>query len=405
MPINRTLEREHEMAVQEETTYGTDPGAVGATNFFKHQSDVGAVERVIARYDRDMDRDFGQASVLSTQKGRESTKISIKGDVIPAGVTGTPTNPDMNALFRAIFGTSHKATAHTTTGAGSSGTSLVLTGGGFAAAGFQDGDMLACDTDGTGNAYEVRQIVSHVTDTITLDRAFTTNPTTGRTVKAGTTYTLLNTAAISLHLKRFLGGSTLKYKVPGVILTDMDMKADSAKKTPTFDLSFSGAGMAETTLADTRPTPTTVGLPLTPQVSQVWFGAGVSPTKLFSAGVIGLKVNNGLDLRENESRSTQPTGPKRTANNARYKVEMSLGMLLTTGTEDTSAIYAALQSFTAQDVLVQIGNLPGYMVAWRCPNWVADPKLTARDGEFGLDISGGRAYGVAGDDEVRLAFI
>jgi len=130
MAIDRILEREHEIAVQEEVTYGTDPGAVAAGDFFKAQLAPDAVQRAIARADRDQDRDFAQASVLSTQKGRESATITIPGDVIPSGNGTTPTEPDMDLLFKAVFGSKHKATAHTTTAAGSAGVSLNLTAGG-----------------------------------------------------------------------------------------------------------------------------------------------------------------------------------------------------------------------------------------------------------------------------------
>lgn len=404
MAIVRFLEREHEMAVQEEATYGISPGTVAAGDSFKHQTPSDAVTRVIARYDRDQDRDYAQASVLSAQKGRESSNVKINGDLIPSGNSTTPTEPDMDLLFKAVLGSVHKATAHTTTAAGSTGVTLNLATGGWTASGLADGDLLAVDVD-TTFGYEVRQAVSHVADAVTVDRAFSTNPATGRVVKVGTTFKLLNTAQLSLYLKRFIGGTGLKYAVPGLIVPDMEITVDSGAPTPVARVSFSGNGMPEVVHAEARPTFTFLGQALVPSVSQVWFDAGATPKKLCLAGAASLRVNNGLELRENEGHSLVPTGPKRTGNSSRYNVSLSVGMLLMTGDEDTSAIYAALQSFTPQDVLIQLGKIAGSIVAWRCPKWIPDPTLASRDGEIGITVGGGRCYGVAGDDEVVLAFI
>jgi hypothetical protein len=86
-------------------------------------------------------------------------------------------------------------------------------------------------------------------------------------------------------------------------------------------------------------------------------------------------------------------------------VEAVLQILATTGDKDAFAIYNAIQAFTYQDMLIQIGNTAGAIMAWRCPKFLAEPGLTSRDGEFGLNIGGGRCYGTSGDDEAKLAFI
>src|SRR5258706_15479891 len=142
MPVNRILEREHEISIQPEVTYGLDPGATAGTNFFKHTTPPDAVQRVIARYDPDQDNDYQQASVLSTQKGRESTTIKIEADLIPSGVTGTPTAPDIRQLIKACLGQEHVATAPTVTAAWSAGTDIVLTPGVVAASGVAVGDFV-----------------------------------------------------------------------------------------------------------------------------------------------------------------------------------------------------------------------------------------------------------------------
>ncbi len=404
MAITRFLEREHEFSAQEEVTYATDPGAAAAGDSFKHQTGLDAVKRVIARYDRNKDRDYAQASVLSTQKGRESTTIKISGDLIPSGNATTPTVPDMDKLFKAIFGSVHTATAHTTTTTGSTGVTLNLTAGGWTASGLADGDLLAVDVD-TTNGYEVRQVVSHAGDVVTVDRAFSVNPATGRMVKVGTTFKLLNTALISLYLKRWIGGAGYRLAVPGVILSDLQINVDTAAATPVAKVAFTGKGSAELVHSEARPTFTFLGAPLVPEKTIVWFDAGITPRKLYLAGPAALKVDNGMDLRDSESRSLNPTGTMRTGNDSRYNCDLSLGMLLTTGDEDTTAVYASLQSLGSLDVLVQLGKTAGQIVAFRCPKWIPEGTLGAREGEVAITLGAGRVYGSAGDDEVVLGFI
>ena len=70
--------------------------------------------------------------MLEIQTGRKHTEISVSCDLIPSGVTGTPTAPDIDLLLKAIFGSVQTSVAHTTTMSGA-GTSLVLTAGGGAA--------------------------------------------------------------------------------------------------------------------------------------------------------------------------------------------------------------------------------------------------------------------------------
>ncbi len=404
MPIQHFLEREHEISLQEEVTYALDPGAAAAGDSFKHQTGLDAVKRVIARYDRDKDRDYAQASVVSTQKGRESTTVKIEGDLIPSGNATTPTIPDMDKAFKAVFGSLHTATAHTVTVAGSAGVTLNLAVGGGAASGLAIGDMLAVDVS-AAVGYEIRQVVNLVGDVVTVDRAFTTDPAAARTVKVGTTFRLLNSAIITLYMKRWIGGAGYRLAVPGVVLSDMQISVDSAQATPIAKVTFSGKGAAELAHTEARPTFTYTGQALVPSQSIAWFDAGATPRRMYLAGTATLKVNSGVVLRENESRSLVPTGPKRTGNDSRYSVDLSLGMLLTTGDEDTTALAATVQSLGSLDVLLQMGKTAGALVGIRCPKWIPNSDLGARDGEAAITLGGGRCYGVNGDDEVTIAFI
>jgi len=77
------LSRDHEIWAQLETVFGTSPGALAGTDALKHLQGA-MIERVLARYDRNKDRDNAQASVITTHKGRESSKWALPADLIPS---------------------------------------------------------------------------------------------------------------------------------------------------------------------------------------------------------------------------------------------------------------------------------------------------------------------------------
>jgi hypothetical protein len=392
------LTRDAEVAVQLEAAFGTSPGALAGTDFFKSRTRY-AFRRIKARRDRDGDGDRGQASVITTQGGREKSSWSVEGDIVPASIAGTPTAPDMDAFFEAHMGTKVTTTAHTTTGAGTTGTSLVLTAGGGAASGIPVGGgiLIAIDVD-AANGVEVRFVVSRTTDTVVMDRALSANPIAGRAVYVpGATYKLSASTLKSLHLWSFLDGDNFRHKVPGAVPRMMQLGCDFTPEVPVGTCQFSGEGMPIETHATARPTPVTAGLPLVPTISRVWFG-----TAKHCITKVDLQSDNGIELRENQSCTLFPSGVKRTGNNGRYNITQAISVLLETGTVE--GYYDAADDLTAYDVIVQLGVAPGSIVAWRTPKFVPDTEIGEQDGEMTLDVSG-RVYGVTGDDGLYLSFI
>src|SRR6266849_1492005 len=96
------LVREDELSCQVEVTYGVRPGAPVAGDFFKHTSSRLNISRVVEQYYRDRDRDFQQASVKNIQTGRRKTTFGLDADLIPSGVSATPTAPDIKRLLTAL---------------------------------------------------------------------------------------------------------------------------------------------------------------------------------------------------------------------------------------------------------------------------------------------------------------
>jgi hypothetical protein len=391
------LSRDTELLIKAESAWGTDPTPAG-TDAFVHKVLAGfGFTKVIARFDRDKDRSPLVADVLTAHKGREHSTFQVDCDVVPSGNASTPTAPDIDPLLYSLFGAHSTLTAHTTTAAGSAGTSIVLTTGGGAASGIPVGGgcLIACDVS-TAVGVEVRYVVSRTTDTLTIDRAFTTDPAAGRAVYVGTTYTLTQTATISAYIKAYMGGGdNARYAVPGAIVQSGVLSINGAQDTPVAGFSFSGLGSAVTTHTLTRPTMTTAGVPLIPTASKVWIGASAA-AKIVNAE---LAVKNILDLRMNDIGSLAPVGVKRTANGSRYDNQMKLDILLESGTIE--GYYTNNASLTAYDVIVQLGVAPGAMVAWRCRNWIPDTPLGDVDGEVAINAAG-RCYGSSGDDSVVL---
>lgn len=393
------LDRDHELSVQAESTYGTDPGAASAGDFFKHKTNPDQFRQVRARYDRDQDRDYNSGSVIEAHEGRKHSEFSIACDVIPSGNASTPTAPDVHVLLKTHFGAEHTATAHTTTTTGSTGTALELTTGGGAASGIQAGDLIAVDVNST-YSYEVRRVVNLATDTVTMDLALSANPATGRTVKVGTTYRYSSTAALSCAIKRWIAGAGKRYTHLGAIVPEFTLETNFEQETPVAMMTFAGRAKGQGTHSDSRPTPTTAGSPLVPSIGRVWVGS----TKLC---LVNFRVtsNNGRELREAEGCSLQPTGVKFTGNNSRHNAQLELDAFFTTGDEDTAAIYDALiAALTSYSVIIQLGQTPGSIVALCAPAFKPEPELSSRNGEVGVRLVG-RCYATNGDDELFLAFI
>jgi hypothetical protein len=388
--------RDTELAVQKEVTYATSPGALAGGDFFKHHYITG-LKRDISRYDRDQDADFQQASVLAFQLGRKKSSWSIPMDIAPAGA-GTPTAPDIDLLLEAGMGAKHAATAHTTTGTGSTGVTLELASGGGAASGIAVGDLIAVDVSATFG-YEVRRVTAISTDTVTVNAAFSANPASGRTVKVGVTYKMQASPIISLYFWKF-NGDDLRYVMPGSIVKEIALNIDFAQRAPVLGGTFTIEGRNEATQSGTsRPTPVTAGVPLVPSEGKLFLGAVKHPVV-----TAGLNINGSLMLRENESSSLEPSGAKRTENNSRYNVTQNLTFLSRTTSPDSKAVYDAGSSLAVQDAIMQLGVSPGNIVAWATPRYVPEISDQEIEGEVGYTATG-RCYGTSGNDEVYLAFI
>lgn len=395
--------RDYELGVQLEVTYNLSPGAPVGADIIKSQTEF-PFKKTVARYNRDRDRDRGQRSITSTQKGRESGSFEIKGDVIPAGA-GVPTKPDMDLLFEAHFGQQHLCTAHTTTAAGSAGTDIVLTGGGVAASGIQAGDLVMIDQDGAGN-YEVRQVLTTGVggaDHIAVDRAFTTvNVAAGRAVKTGWTVRLSSAAFKSLSISQWLDGDNFRHVLGGAISQKMELQADYSQDVPVVGVTFTGPGARVIPHANARPSPVTVGQPLVPTQGKVFIGAS-GVLDIVKASV---SSHNGLELRATESGSLFPTGVKGTANGGRYAIDAVLDLILRSGLVE--GYFDNAQALTAYDVIVQHGILPGATFAYRMAKFIPNGDMGVIEGEPNVNLSG-KCYGGGGfggvDDELVAAFL
>lgn len=389
------LSRDNVHFVQLETVWATSPGALAATDAFRSRTRY-PFKRNKSRIDRDQDADQNQASVITTQGGRESADFAYDGDLIPAGVAGTPTESDMDPFFEAHFGAKHKATAHTTTAAGCTATVLNFTGGGVAASGTQVGDIIVVDVDATFGL-EARQVTNIATDAVTVHAALSAAPAAARNVYVGTTYRLLETATKSVHLWNYQDGDNFRHKVGGAVVQQLTAACDFTGPTPIATVAVSGPGEKIQVHASAMPTQTTAGQPLLPDKSYAFF-AGVR-TCITKAG---FDSNNGIELRSNESCALFPTAVKRSGNSGRYMVNANVSALLTSGAIE--GYFDGASALTAYDLTVQLGASPGKIVVWRVRKFIPDAVIGDQDSEVSLDLTG-RAYGTSGDDEIVFATI
>jgi hypothetical protein len=390
------LDRDYSHYVQLESAFNTSPGALVGADAFKCQTAF-PFKRIKARMDRDKDKDNNQASVVSTQGGREKSSWQIEGSVIPSGNSSTPTEPDMDPILEAHAGSKHKATAHTTLAAGSTATVLNFTPGGVAASGVVVGDIILVDVGGSFG-FEARQITNIATDAVTVHQALSGAPAAAQTVKVGTTYHLSEAQLKTLHLWEYLNGDNFRHKAGGCIPRNLELSIDGGQENPETRITVSGEGAAIATHSTSIPTPTTAGERHEPTEAKVWIGATL--LCLVSAS---LKSDNGVELRESEFCTLIPTGVKRTGNSGRYMVTQDLTMLLLTGAIE--GYFDNASGLTAYDVLVQLGIITGKTVVWRTPKFVPDVEVDSAADEASLSLSG-RCYATASlDDEFSLAFI
>lgn len=393
------LLNENELAIAKETTYGTEPGGGPgpvAGDFFKHTSTHVGIVAVQEAQANDQQRDGASASVSGQFLGRKSSTVSIETDLIPSGVSGTPTAPDIDVLLEALLGSKHTNDAHSTLTSGSTTTDLELTTGGVAAMDLQIGDLIGVDVSST-YGIEVREVVDIDTDTVTVDRALSGAPASGRAVNGGTTYRLDHEAFISAWLWLFASEERARHSVPGLGIQDLVLALAFTQAVPMAKLTFTGVGKFETEHTRTRPTPTTAGSPLAPIVGSAWFG-----TSKACVLALNLHINNGLALRNNESCTLEPTGLRRTENNARWLVEQSIDVYLT---DANLSMYTAGRTMTSVDSIVQLGDTVGQMMAWRCRDWQPRSERFEQETEMGLRLTG-RAYDSAlANQEIVLAFL
>jgi hypothetical protein len=392
------VQTDFEHALQLEGTFNTAPGAPVGADFVRFRTRF-PFKRKKARVDRDQDSD-NSASVVTTQGGRESSEWELEGDVTPNGNGSTPTKCDADPALEAHFGLSTACTAHTTTAAGSAGTSIVLTPGGGAASGIPTGGnvIIAIDIDGAG-AYETRRVISRSTDTLTIDQAFSSDPPTGRTVKvSAATYKYSKAQLKTLHGYTWLSGDNFRQKVGGLIAQMLELGIDASGEAPTATWKFSGPGCQIAPHSTAKPTPVTAGQPLVPTKTKVFVGS-----TLHCLTKVQFQGDNSIELRESELCDQFPSGVKRTKNNGRWNGRLTLGLLLTTGTVE--GYWDNADGLTSYNLNIQIGITPGQILAINIPKFIPDAEVGDVAGEVALELVGRCYDSTTGDDSVFLALI
>jgi hypothetical protein len=378
--------------IKKEVTYGVDPTVAAADAYVTR---VHPFNKRIARLDRDKDNN-GSASVVDTDIGRREGDWQHEAAVIPAGNLTTPTAPDSDVIWEAHFGGRALNTANSTTTAGSAGTALNLTAGGQAAMGLAVGQLIGINVDATFGI-EVRQIRALPGgDVVTLCRAPSAAVATGRGVYGGLQLRPEHDNLISLHGYRYMNGNNHRARMGGINPSKMDISADWSGETTEVIEKFSGPGMADVPFTTSIPTPTfnAGSAPLVTNQGKVWIGA----TKgcINKVSIVG---DNGIVLRNTDSCNGTPSGLKRTGNNGNFLYTLAIDYELEAQTH-----YDDAATLTAHDVIVQLGDQQGYILAFCARKWRPDVTQGDIAGMVGNMLTG-RCYATVSEDELMAAFI
>jgi hypothetical protein len=388
------LLRNDELAVNEEVTYGTSPGNPAGADYFKHTSAHVNITPDTEEAWRDRDRDGNQASVLENYTGRASRQVKIECDLVPSGVSGTPTAPDADLLFKNAIGSRVTRTAHTTLTAASTTTLLNFTA--WRRRGVGHGGRRPDRRRRLGRLRrrgaarrEHRDRRRHV------DRALSAAPASGRSVYVGTKFTPSEADLASLHLWLF-NINQLRYEVPGLVLNEFGIACNFADGVPMVK----AASPASRSRKSRTPSPARRRSPRARPSCRASGRSGSARSSTRSS-TAAITFKNGKDLRNNESDALAPSAVKRTGNGSRYTCEQTIQLLATEGASGTQQFFDGGKTRTAIDSIVQLGVAPGRMVAWTTRNWRPRGERTEIDGEVGFRLTG-RALGTAGDDEINL---
>jgi hypothetical protein len=379
--------------LQEESAYNVEPDVVAAGDAALTRT-IQPFKRSKARLDRDKDLDRS-ASTFSTQGGREKSEFTYENAVIPAGVTATPTAPDYFVLPKTHFGAQTIHAAHSTTTTGSAGTALNLATGGVAAMGLVVGDIIFVNVS-AAVGIEARQVRALPgSDVVTMCRALTADPATGRAVYGTVNWKYSQNSLLSFRGYQYLNGDFHRQACGGINPSQFQLSGDWSSETTEIQEKYSGPGAQLAPYATTIPTPSLLAtaFPLTTNQGFAWLGSAKVCINKFQ-----LTANNGIVLIENGSCGEFPTGLKRTGNDGKYDVQLSIDYTL-----DAEAHFDAADALTPIDVIVQLGNQLGSMAAFVCRRWIPDADRGDIAGLFG-DMLAGRCYATVGTEGSELVY-
>jgi hypothetical protein len=373
---------------KEEVTYGVDPTVGSADAYITRTPNQFKINVEHKLRDEDNDRTI---SVKTVQKGREDADFTHEGAYIPAGAL-TPTAPDTGPLYKHHFGAQATNGAHGTTDTGTTASALTLTTGDVAAMGLVVGQLVGVVVDSIGGTYgiEVRQVRTIVGEVVTLCRALSANPSTGKVVLGGHQNSM-NATIYSGHGYRYVDGDNHRVACGGINPSNFELTAEWTGRTTEIMEKFTGPAARVQALATTIPSPTLAGVPLVTSQGKVWFAAAkgcVNSVKLAS--------NNGVVRRDNESCGAYPTGLKRPG---KFEVTLEISYIL-----DAQTHFTGQSSLTSYDVLVQLGDQQGKIIAFVARNFVPLVEQGETDGEVSNTLSG-RCLATVDLDEIYLAHI
>lgn len=441
-----------------ESTYGTPvhPAATDAFQIIGGSFDY--TQERVNRNDKTSSRSYRERMTH-----RKSVNWSVNAYLLPSGVTGTA--PDITDLLEKGMGakttvadkTTHASTPCTTT-------SLVLTAGG--GTGVNIGDAVGWVN--AAGKLEVTYVTAKATDTLTVSPALSGIPATGATIKGSVNYKLANNLG-SLTVTRVLDNmvdvlvgcvvNSLQFDFAGdgegmltiggfgstayssgtsalsaqllatpasgsitfTVTTGEGVKFSANTKLMIDDEIFLVTGVAGDVVTATRaqdgstaalhnvaaevgpyePTATVAGSPVSGTLGEFIITGAAGARTAVPTTTTQITIGNNASPRNSEYGKDAATGYTTTS---RRDVAFSTTMWLT---KSFYLFYNKAKAFTAQEVLIQLGNVIGKTVAAKLPN--AEFTVPAVNGggaeEVMVPINGVGLASSADNDEVILSFL
>ena len=373
-----------------ETAYGVVPTIAGEDAFRALSADLELVQQYLERRDKSGSRSFAGIAA----GGRRQARFEIEAYLMSGGQPGSA--PDLAPFYQAVCGATPLVFAGGIAAAGCTTTLIAFS----APHGLQAGQAI-----GSGGELRFVTVVPKATS-VEVSPAFSAAPAEGSTILGSVAYPLAATLpSISIFdywdppaaQQRILNGGavdTMTVEVKGDFHT-VKFAGHGQDLIDSFTFTAGQGGMAA---FPTEPAGRAyAGSPMAGHFGQLWLGA--SPSQFSTLVAASLKLENGIELRNNEVGSAMPLGIAPGDRQVKFDFD-----LYETDDAATQALYVAARDRSPVIAFLQLGGAAGHLFgAYMKAIEPQPPRYDDGARHLKWSFTGARAFGSA-DDELWIAF-